>query len=140
MGDTIPTLAVFDNKCQAVWALPVEEKGANEEAVKWLVDRINEAGYAGQKVFQKHGYTENCPECTHILTGVGHRKAHSEACRKRMQEALVQEGDRKMVEGEERINKWMEDRHKKLAAGEETGDTKVTDDSHKTKGVLEGVR
>ena len=83
--------------------------------------------------FQKHGYTENCPECTHILTGVGHRKAHSEACRKRMQEALVQDADRKMVEGEERINTWIEDRHKKLTAGEETGDTKVTDDSHKTK-------
>ena len=52
-GDTIPILAIFDNKCKAIWALPVESKGVNEEAVKWMIDRIDEAGYAGQKVVLK---------------------------------------------------------------------------------------
>ena len=29
------------------WALPVERKGAQEEVVKWIVDKLDEAGYAG---------------------------------------------------------------------------------------------
>ena len=51
--DTVPILAVFDNKCMGIWALPVEEKGANDEAVRWMVEKIEEAGYAGQKVVIK---------------------------------------------------------------------------------------
>ena len=38
--------------------------------------------------FLKFGYAAGCPECQHQSTGQGHRKAHSEECRKRMERAF----------------------------------------------------
>ena len=50
---TIPILAVYDNKTKAIRALPCAAKGTDEEAVKWLVDIIEEMGYVGEKIVLK---------------------------------------------------------------------------------------
>ena len=66
-----------------------------------------------KKDFAAHGYTEGCPECRHMNTGLGHRgRGHSETCRRRMEVALGQEeeGKERLERGDERINKWMEDK------------------------------
>ena len=43
-------LVGYDHQKSGFWALPVERKGAQEEVVKWIVDKIDEAGYAGMAV------------------------------------------------------------------------------------------
>ena len=43
-------LVGYDHEKSGFWALPVERKGAQEEVVKWIVDKIDEAGYAGMAV------------------------------------------------------------------------------------------
>ena len=42
-------------------------------------------------MLNKYGYTENCPGCTCRKANVGEVRAHTEECRKRIEEAL--EGD-----------------------------------------------
>ena len=37
----------YDHQKSGFWALPVEGKGAQEQVVKWVVDKMDEAGYAG---------------------------------------------------------------------------------------------
>ena len=40
----------YDHGKSGFRVLPVEHKGAQEETVKWLVDKLDEAGYAGMAV------------------------------------------------------------------------------------------
>ena len=63
--------------------------------------------------FINHGYTVGCRECTRLETGIGHRKAHSEECRKRIEEILKEsEEGRVRVEREgERVAQWMEEQY-----------------------------
>ena len=37
----------YDHEKSGFGALPVGREGAQEEVVKWIVDRLDEAGYAG---------------------------------------------------------------------------------------------
>ena len=63
--------------------------------------------------FEAHGYTEGCPECRHMNTGLGHRgRGHSDKCRRRMEVALGQEeeGKERLERGDERIYKRMEEK------------------------------
>ena len=40
-------LVCYDHGKKGLWAVPMERKGAQEEVVKWLVDKLDESGYAG---------------------------------------------------------------------------------------------
>ena len=44
---TPPVLIAWDDGHRALWALPVDHKGAEEYVVNWLVRKIDEAGYSG---------------------------------------------------------------------------------------------
>ena len=48
-----PTLVVWDDGNRALWALPVEHKGATEYVVRWLVRKLEEAGYSGVAITLK---------------------------------------------------------------------------------------
>ena len=51
--DTIPSLVTCDNKGKSIWTLPVDQKGVDEKAVTWIIERPEAAGYAGGKVVLK---------------------------------------------------------------------------------------
>ena len=40
----------YDHQKSGFWALPVESKGAQEQVVKWIAEKLEEAGYAGVPV------------------------------------------------------------------------------------------
>ena len=44
---------MFDNKTGGIMALPVEERGVADHVVKWCVRKIDEIGYAGEKIAMK---------------------------------------------------------------------------------------
>lgn len=51
MGDeavegTPPILVVWDDGHRALWALPVHGKGPTDQAVTWIVRKLDEAGYS----------------------------------------------------------------------------------------------
>ena len=46
-------LVCYDHGKKGLWAIPVEKKGAQEEVVKWLVEKLEESGYAGVPVTLK---------------------------------------------------------------------------------------
>ena len=46
-------LVCYDHSKKGLWALPVEDKGANADVVKWVVDKLDEAGYTGVPVTLK---------------------------------------------------------------------------------------
>ena len=46
-------LVCYDNWKKGLWAIPVERKGPQEEVVKWLVEKLEESGYAGVPVTLK---------------------------------------------------------------------------------------
>ena len=52
-SDTYPVLIVFHNVLKAVWALPVQNKGAVPYAIKWLVGVLDTAGYRGEHLSLK---------------------------------------------------------------------------------------
>ena len=43
--DMRAVLVCYDHNKSGLWAIPVEEKGANADVVKWVVDKLDEAGY-----------------------------------------------------------------------------------------------
>ena len=46
--DGVPNiLVVWDDGHRAMWALPVDHKGADKYVVNWLVKKLEEAGYGG---------------------------------------------------------------------------------------------
>ena len=49
--------------------------------------------------FMKHGYTEGCRGCTWLQNQLGPRTNHSEACRERIEKAVINDG------GDERAKK-----------------------------------
>ena len=50
---TPPVLVVWDDGHRAMWALPVETKGAVPWVVAWIVGKLEEAGYSGVKLTLK---------------------------------------------------------------------------------------
>jgi len=56
---------------------------------------------------EEHGYTEGCDGCREKRTGMQERRGHSEACRKRLGEAMekTEAGKRRKEADEERVNK-----------------------------------
>ena len=54
--DMRAVLVVYDHSKSGLWALPVEYKGAQDDGVvKWIVDKLEESGYAGVPVtIQSH--------------------------------------------------------------------------------------
>ena len=46
-------LICYDHSKKGLWALPVEQKGAQEDVVKWVHDKLEESGYAGVPVTLK---------------------------------------------------------------------------------------
>ena len=44
-----PTLVMYDDEKQSVWALGVRQKGANDATVKYCVETIDQLGYRGEK-------------------------------------------------------------------------------------------
>lgn len=47
---TCPVLVVYDLELEAIWALPVESNGPTKVAVDWVVGKLIEAGYHGQRI------------------------------------------------------------------------------------------
>lgn len=48
--DTRAILVCYDHSKRGLWSVPVERKGAQEEIVKWVTDKLEESGYAGVAV------------------------------------------------------------------------------------------
>ena len=46
-------IVAYDHSKMGLWTLPVEQKGADENVIKWLVDKMDECGYAGTPVTLK---------------------------------------------------------------------------------------
>ena len=46
-------LVCYDHNTSGLWVLPVSHKGAQEEVVKWVVDKLDESGYSGMDVTLK---------------------------------------------------------------------------------------
>ena len=46
-------LVCYDHSKKGLWAVPVERKGAQEEVVKWVTEKLEESGYAGVAVTLK---------------------------------------------------------------------------------------
>ena len=46
-------LVCYDHSKSGFWVLPVEHKGAQEEVVKWVTDKVEESGYGGMTVTLK---------------------------------------------------------------------------------------
>lgn len=61
--------------------------------------------------FDVRRFTAGCPECARMQTGVGNRRAHTTACRRRLEEAIAEteEGrERERVQAaDERVNAWI---------------------------------
>ena len=51
--DMRAVLVAYDHSKSALWAIPVEHKGAQTEVVKWFADKCEESGYAGVSVTLK---------------------------------------------------------------------------------------
>ena len=68
----------------------LEEQRAGYEAVPRRV-------YLQRGDFEKHGYTQRCPGCVSILKGTT-RQAHSEACRRRMEDLMKDTDKAKQAE------------------------------------------
>ena len=45
-----PAMVVYDDDLEAIWALPVLNKGPSRTAVNWLVGKLDEAGYRCQRI------------------------------------------------------------------------------------------
>ena len=56
--DMRPILAAHDNSNGAIWAVAVDKKGVSVMAVRWLTGKLEEAGYAGQKITLKSDQEE----------------------------------------------------------------------------------
>lgn len=50
---TVPVLVVWDDNLEAMWALPVAQKGPVQYAVNWFVQKLDEAGYRGVRLSLK---------------------------------------------------------------------------------------
>jgi len=48
-----PILVLYDHRLQAIWSLPVDRKGSEAWVVKWITNKLDEAGYAGQDITLK---------------------------------------------------------------------------------------
>ena len=48
-----PTLVIFDDDKESLWALGVEQKGATERIVKYVARILDQSGYQGQKLTMK---------------------------------------------------------------------------------------
>ena len=49
--DMRAALIAYDHSKSSFWALPVEHKGVQDDGVvKWIVDKLEESGYAGVPV------------------------------------------------------------------------------------------
>ena len=83
-----------------------EEVRADTEASQYVPRRVRFV----RKDFVKHDFTEGCPECIRLQTGLGTRKVHSEPCRTRMVEAFEQDPeDRERVHrAQARADGWNE--------------------------------
>lgn len=46
-------LICYDHNKSGLWALPVEHKGAQQDVIKWVVDKLEECGYSGVPVTLK---------------------------------------------------------------------------------------
>ena len=57
--DMRPILVAHDDDKEAIWVIAIDRKGPTMTAVKWLVDKIDEAGYAGMKVTIKSDQEES---------------------------------------------------------------------------------
>ena len=99
-GDTVPIRITFD---EPVRLEQVEENTGRKE-VNLRRFRIT------IPMLEKHGFTENCEGCRFKKAGLGNSRAHSEACRKRIAEALTTDEKDKTLEREnERIAMRMEE-------------------------------
>ena len=80
--------------------------------------------YIRQEDLDKHGYTQGCPKCDHLLThgpSTG-AIAHSEACRARLMEAIAASpgGKERLQKMETRRNDYLDDHARKHDADEGT--------------------
>ena len=48
--DMCAALVMYDNWMEALWALPVKNKGLVKHVVDWCVDTLGEAGYRGERI------------------------------------------------------------------------------------------
>ena len=105
-----------------------EEVRADPEAIPYAPRRVRFV----RKDFEKHEFTEGCPECIRLQTGLGSRKVHSEPCRSRMVEAFERDPeDRARVRrAQARADGWSElrDHGEEDDAGEEPHQDQVPDD------------
>ena len=48
-------IVAYDHSKIGLWTLPVDHKGADENVIKWLVDKMEECGYAGSPCHSQIG-------------------------------------------------------------------------------------
>ena len=48
--------------------------------------------------YAKHRFTQGCPGCTFAQVGVGPKRGHNEACRKRMEEEIAKDASDKRAD------------------------------------------
>ena len=53
--DTCPILILYDDNLDAIGALPVQAKGANQSVVKWCIEILDVAGYSNSDITIKSG-------------------------------------------------------------------------------------
>ena len=71
--------------------------------------------------YEEHGYTEGCDGCGRLSAGMEPR-AHSNKCRKRMEEAMrsTEKGRKWMEKANDRIGEWMEEKYNEEGKKSET--------------------
>ena len=53
-------LVCYDHDKKGLWTLPVDRKGAQDEVVKWVVDKLDECGYSGVSLTLKSDQNLPC--------------------------------------------------------------------------------
>ena len=61
--DMCPILVAYENTTKAIWAIAVDEKGADHVAVNWLADKFEHYGYSGTRITIKSDQERSIVTC-----------------------------------------------------------------------------
>ena len=61
--DTCPVLVACDDTSKAIWAIAVEEKGADHTAVTCMADKLEHYGYSGTRIIIKRDQAKSVVRC-----------------------------------------------------------------------------
>ena len=109
-----------------------DEDGSGVDGEVELEEGVPRKAKITKKYYERHGYTEGCEGCGRMRAGLAQR-AHSDGCRKRMEEALRSDGDGKRLM-EEATQREMEISEKKVKEDDERRKGGTVDGDGKDKG------